>query len=465
MLCICFISGGLLQQCVVCIIIHRWIWETNSKMVLILSILFLISFYILCKRESKDEGWYSTIAVFGIGCYIYYIGIPLEFVYLVNDPAGDLSGVTYEQWVLIAGMGLVAFWSFSIGYILSGFKPFETCGTLAAVDRLKQKFPNSLIYFMAGCMLVLFLLYRAQLMAVAQYAGSYGTTYKNPVFSLLCCYAYFTLAILAGSILLGDRKNKWRRRLAIFSIIMVALWGIYSKDKDPLLIAALAGSMSLVGKKGGVRYLFVIIGGSCLALFGVLVFSVYRGGGDIGDLLNVLKYFGFRSIDPSGPMLTLYDVIESNEPLRMGGTYVDGLSLLVPKFLWPERPTGLAESFAVTRMNVWSEGIGYAYSLLAESYLNFSVYGAFIQYFILGLVWGLGCKLVKKVLWHFSERVWTAYYCILGYYLLILMHRNETMGLVKNIMFYVFVPVVLTVIVDQAILAIERIRLFSVSHR
>ena len=86
----------------------------------ILTILYLVIFIIVIKLLSRQEGYYSTLTVFGIGCYIYYIGIPFELYVLSIEEVkkGNIVlSLSTAQLSQIIMMGTIAFLAFSLGII------------------------------------------------------------------------------------------------------------------------------------------------------------------------------------------------------------------------------------------------------------------------------------------------------------------------------------------------------------
>jgi len=92
-------------------------------------------------------------------------------------------------------------------------------------------------------------------------------------------------------------------------------------------------------------------------------------------------------------LTTIGDVVAavpSEESYRFGGTYVDAVALLVPRFLWDDRPQGASEWY-VERFypRVADEGGGFAFSPIAEAYLNFGTAGVVVVFFLIGLMFGV----------------------------------------------------------------------------
>ena len=419
----------------------------------ILTILYLVIFIIVIKLLSRQEGYYSTLTVFGIGCYIYYIGIPFELYVLSIEEVkkGNIVlSLSTAQLSQIIMMGTIAFLAFSLGYYLSSFNPSKMS------RGLRNRFPRipySLRLICMGSLICLLIFFYKNILASSTYEAAYGVRYSSPAFSLLCSLIVLYGAVIASTIILrGKNLNK---TLGIGFILLIILWGIYSADKNIILfglLAIAASSFRFVKKKGLISFVYIIIG--CVVLiYSIKVFSLYRGGHNIYTASSIAtKQFGLRYIDPLGPSASLQHVLNNRSDLQYGRTYAHIFYLIIPRFLWKERPLDLSEQFARDNITNWQPGMGMGYSPLAEAYLNFSWMGPVIQYLLLGLLWGYFWKVLRKILWHFPQESWQSLYCILGYYLLILMHRSPVAGLMKSLILYTS-PLILTVIfVDLGIL-------------
>lgn len=411
-------------------------------------LVFLASFVLLCKLFSKREGYYSTVAVFGIGCYLYYVGVPVELAW-IDDPIirssiSELGMLSVFQINIIIFLGIVALWSFALGYRLSAYDPFVNRQPGIFGSEIPKGF--FIIVFVASVLLLIF--FRGELGALGTYSGSSQTIYTNPEFSLLCTYVYVTMAII-GAVLLT--KNSGRKKLAGVGILFSLIWwGVRVSDKDPLLMAILGFGVVFSGYRGkSLKILLYVIVGVIAAMFSFVLFSIYRGGGDVSDIEKAFTLFGLRYLDPGGPMLSIADSLESVDNLRFGSTYFDFFKLIIPRAIWSERPLDLSEAYAISKMTGWSEGKGYAFSPLAEAIMNFSFLGVFVQYLMFGYFWGLFWKYLRRLLWHIDASLWPAFYGVLGYYILIVFHRTPISGTLKTMFQTVIIISFLTLLFDQ----------------
>lgn len=422
-------------------------------MPVILTILYFVIFIIVVKLLSRQEGYYSTLAVFGIGCYIYYIGIPFE-LYVLSieefEKGSIVLSLSTAQLSQIIIMGTIAFLAFSLGYYLSSFNPLKMS------RGLRNRFPRipySLKLICIGSLIFLLIFFYKNIFAVSTYEVAYGVRYSNPAFSLLCNFVVLYGVVIVSTVI--SRRKSLNKILGMGFIVLILSWGIYTSDKNVILFVLLAVAASysrFIRKKGFVSFVYIIIG--CVVLIYLIkVFSLYRGGHNIYPAFSMaIKQFGLRYIDPLGPFGSIQHILNNCSHLQYGQTYLHIFYLIIPRFLWKERPLDLSEQFAVDNIVNWSPGQGMGYSPLAEAYLNFSWMGPVIQYLLLGLLWGYFWKVLRKVLWNFSQGLWQCLYYVLGYYLLILMHRGPVAGLMKSIILYASPLILIVIFIDLGIL-------------
>ena len=104
-----------------------------------------------------------------------------------------------------------------------------------------------------------------------------------------------------------------------------------------------------------------------------------------------------------------------------------------------------AETVARENISNWSEGQGMGYSLLGESYLNFNYLGAFIQYFMIGYLWGKIWNFFKRKISKINYHIWLSIYYTLGVYILFVMHRAFFASIFKQLII-ILIPMYLVTV-------------------
>lgn len=407
-------------------------------MVIVASLFYIVVFLALAYHYSKTEASFSTVTVFGLAAFLYYIAIPLELSVRGLDffvISGIPIGVPAMVQLQIVTMGTFALLAFTAGYHATGFAPFAVAHSAADGAPSHPETVGRPIYWLGGvCLLALLAFYRYELGAVGTYQGNYSIAYSSPLFSFFIELVVMSLALAAG--VFGCREANRRPAVAFLVILPVVVWSIYSSDKDPMLLGLLGGGAYFVQqrRKHQMRVIASIIVACSLAGPLVGLFSTYRAEGTL-----VADDFKFHSLmlerDPMGPMVSLVEILQDDGlSYRYGLTYLDSLVLLIPKSIWPDRPLDLSERFIRERLAGWQPGMGMGYSLLAEAYLNFGWLGCLIQYALLGFIWGHSWRFMQKYFSTFGSGYWRAIYCTVGYYTLIMMHRAPMSFPVKHTM-------------------------------
>lgn len=391
---------------------------------------YVVSLWLLIAYFAKREAALSSLAIFGLSAFLYYVSIPLEVAiggidfFLVSSFVVDIPPAV--QWRIVV-MGTMALWGFAFGYWASGFRLFAGRAHPRVSDT--RALPRHLIVLVGGALTVVVAFFGDKIASVSTYAGNYATVYSSPLYSLLTEIAAVGLAVWSATV--AHRSP----RLSIALLFLIVGWGVYSSDKDPILFAILSFATRFVWPDRRMKWRLLFGALVVMLLAGPLLsmFSIYRAERTV-SLADVAVTSFMLGKDPTGPMVSLVETVSNRQiDYQLGATYVTGLTALVPRALWPDRPLDLSEAFIRERMqSSWRPGQGLAYSLLAEAYLNFGWLGPLVQFTGMGLVWGLAWKFVQRSLLRLGFRYWRAVYCTVGYYTLIVMHRSPTSFPVKH---------------------------------
>lgn len=398
-----------------------------------ISILYIFTLFGIAFHFRSKEGFFSTVVVFGLSAFVYYMAIPLEMItlkdYRLSYADKGWLYISEPNLSIIAFLGYIALISFSIGYKLSRYNPLAVYVD-SHVRRGSNIFSHILLSIVS--LVALFVIFPHLLAQISTYSGNVEVISNNSVFSFVLRFAYIALCLYAAHTFI-DPTLVWRHKfVGILAIVSVIAFGMFSKNKDPLLLGFLAlGSLWLGRRSYKVIWFWVMVIAIVIVMpLAVIAFSLYRAEADIA-VLSYARVFGvFRAIDAGGPfislILTLEKIWESVLTYKFGATYLKSLVIWIPQFLWENRPLDLAEEFARQNINNWSPGKGLGYSLLAEALQNFSWLGVFIQYSFIGWLWGKGWRYLQNYIFNINPSYFRAIYVILGYYLLIIMHRGPT---------------------------------------
>src|SRR5262249_43684729 len=151
-----------------------------------------------------------------------------------------------DELCLIIGMGTIALVSFAAGLALTSFNPLAAADNKHRFERFPTV-PYSTWFLLFASLLVILVAFHSDVTTIGSYEGSYSTTYKSPAFQLLCSTAYFSLCFIAA--IIRTRPFRKRSLLSYLIIFSVIAFGLYSSDKDPIVVALLALTIRFAGQK------------------------------------------------------------------------------------------------------------------------------------------------------------------------------------------------------------------------
>lgn len=339
---------------------------------------------------ARRDGYFSPPVLLAVSIIFYGIALPLEFAIVGEGAIWVRSGpipipAPVSTW--IAFLSVVALMAVFLGYLLA--RGTQTLG-IVVTESAQRRISKVLLAVSATCVLLLVFNFRNYLLGSADYQTASLNFQISPLYGLLVRTAYqsYAMAIVARY---GFGRARIRSLLLMASPML--LWGVYSNDKDPMVVAGLALGVSMLGRAQGVRRPLIFTVGLLVSLVGLalstVVFSVYRGLGSVwvpgwiertGGLLN--------RVEPAGPFFSLVQELAHPRSPEYGLTVVEGLIMWIPRFVWPDRPLDLAQQFAQTTISGWRPGQGYGYSMLAEGLVNGGVLGVAGVFGLLGALMG-----------------------------------------------------------------------------
>lgn len=410
----------------------------------IFAFLYLVVLYVGINHFLKFDGLISTFSVFGITGFFYYLALPIECVITGNDyiSLGDniQNPLSDNTKIAIAFMSLLGLIGFYFGLKCSKFSHNVEQGAASLRHGARSK---GILFFVFTSFVILIILFGKKIVLSGTYEGNVSTSYNNPFYTLLVDWIVISCSVLCGASIIRSRRiNFWAMLLSAPGFY----WGVYASTKDQMLIAIL-GLLTYFTVVNPIKNIFTLIFGFISLIFvapmALLLFSLYRSGVIINQfvLFNVFENGIIRNTDPAGPLAVFNDLFNSNKDFKYGLTYLDTFYLLIPKFVWSTRPLDVAEKYARETMLNWLPGQGLGYSLLIEGYLNFSYIGVLLQYFIIGLLWGITWNSVKNLVLKISVDIWLSLYSVFGFFLLVIIHRSPFSGTPKQM--FLTLPILL----------------------
>ncbi|NBX02483.1 MAG: O-antigen polysaccharide polymerase Wzy [Alphaproteobacteria bacterium] len=403
---------------------------------------------------------------------------PLKFErpIAINNAFPNSTTASPSVYYKIYAMGVMAIIAFTIGYGLSGFKShfpnqlnFKQLSKALSIRH--KAFEISLFSLMIFLVLILAFFFSDFLTSIFKsYASMYNAKHGNPLPAFLYEVCYTLNAILAVFMII--RK---KRLFFLIGSLMLAIniaLGFLTFVKGPIVLAFLGMGYAYFFyiRNQKLAYLGVLLGVLFVVFIFLPLYTVLRHpvvGRDF-DLARAsfMENFqiSFMNKEPVGPMGATIIAVREPLPLLLGSSYIDGLSLFIPRVLWQNRPLDIAESFARTHVPNWRPGEGMGFGAIAEAYINFGFYASFVEFLIFGFLWGWVWRCFQKATDFFSAPIYfDIIYRTVGFSIMMQFFRGFMMGAFKPLIM-ILVPISAALIGMQILLKMTRMsqrRFFS----
>lgn len=230
--------------------------------------------------------------------------------------------------------------------------------------------------------------------------------YQSAIADMSMTLPSYNLAILAVALFVTSGQTTSLRRIVLFiSILLPYLATIVSLGSRGAILAVILTAFIATGLRRPLSVLPIKICVLGLTLYislgllnsvrGVLPFALETGDYSLvferlSDPGNVAKSLNPASAEfgaAFGNFSAYYD--DPNTEPKYGRTYLEGFTIAIPRFIWPDKPTSILYQFRneyypaeADRGSIAST----AYSSILEAYTNFRAPGVFFIYFILSLL-------------------------------------------------------------------------------
>lgn len=307
---------------------------------------------------------------------------------------GQLSANDLLPGILAATIFLV---SFTLAQAFLPSKNWEV-KIDSKVAAIKSKRAKKLI-LLATIMLflgIVFFLYR-NLTFFGSFLGSFNALYKDEFarpragfFSNYTLLLEWSILIFSLVIFWQIDAKKWNKLLAFLPMAFGALFAVFEGNR---ILAGLAVFIWIgwhfFRQKITPKLIVIIL--AVLTLITLLANARYiRGEGNFSEKIAIIfsqdNFRPFWSGDPVGPslVLTLEALRTQNiKNISWGTDYLSSLGAMVPSFIWKDRPMSPTDKFAQRYEEDYLgedyvPGTGYAYSAIAEAFVNFWYFGCLV---------------------------------------------------------------------------------------
>lgn len=204
----------------------------------------------------------------------------------------------------------------------------------------------------------------------------------------------FTLSVLAWW---QSSTRQWPVWVCILPALTAILYAIAEGDRIPAGTLVLF-ALGWVGYRARIGVHHVVYALLLVTFLTLLANARYHKGEHgfverVTDITNPENFRPFWSSDPSGPstVMTMESIrVANGAEVSWGMDYVTSFLGIVPRVIWPERPDDPTTRFSKWYANYWGldyhAGEGYAYSMIAESFVNFWYLGPIVLGLIISVI-------------------------------------------------------------------------------
>jgi oligosaccharide repeat unit polymerase len=351
--------------------------------VVALGVAFLVLVAVLAAATRTFDHIISPVTLFGLGLFFYVVAIPMEVTLTGNQYLTLRSTIAIPDDVVtgVVPQAFVALVAFVVGYLLAVDRTPFTRPTFSRAEIMHAQ--RALGFCAAVAVVGMLALFGPELVATRDYTTSYTQRYESPLYAVGLAMMQVLVAMFGFSLARFGRRG-FRDAIAFAGLL--GMWGLYSNQKTPIVLAglvALGYLMSRVRKPSAIAVGVTILAMPVVLAVAAISFSTFRGGGGF-QFAGRAGYL--TTIEPAGPFVSIVDEMQtrgSSAPESgFGESVVNGLIGWVPRAVWPERPLDVAEQFARIRIPDWQPGEGYGYSPFAEAIHQGGV-GGIAAYFLL----------------------------------------------------------------------------------
>jgi oligosaccharide repeat unit polymerase len=204
-------------------------------------------------------------------------------------------------------------------------------------------------------------------------------------------------AVVSTATMLRHQRTRAAVTAAAVALTVLVGWMFVSGSRNSVfqLSMGMVGVLQASGR--GVRGWVLLTVGSA-AMLGGLLYGTVRGSANVADSFasaaEVAQRLNPANQEFGAAAATVGEIVAAvptAEPYQWGATIPRALGVLVPRAIWPGRPESLPEWY-VRRFypDVAAVGGGYAFSTVAEAWLNFGIWGVVVGFALLGALIGAG---------------------------------------------------------------------------
>lgn len=333
--------------------------------------------------------------------FFYTVPVPLDYLCLGNAVESEAE---YVNAALLLSILFIA--SFLIGY----YAPLKSEARYNLIEKnrlsdvsIKWWFPTLLV--ITGLSLYLYYIFVIcggfgqfvfEMSRIERFQLSKGQGWSiSGLYLVQAGWLLFFVRSLIKATKLDTRKrfNMVLLGHTLLFVLYMTFFLLIGNRRQFILLGLSAIIIVLLFRKTNQGLLFVV------GVLGVLVLQIYSKvrhySTDPVELVWFLRdtfqleWFNFAFGEFGCQFKVMLNLLKDSAlyELRWGSTYLDAFLILIPSFLFPDRPLPISEEYAMYyKPEYYDAGGGAAFSLIGEAYLNFGIVGPILLGLAMGLI-------------------------------------------------------------------------------
>ena len=436
---------------------------------MIAGLLYLFIFISILPFLRRNRGklfYFRPDIIFSLAFLIYVVPVPLNRLYFDNYYKFDdiiLSDILQMQILFVLGF-------------FAGFHIFTPTSRLnpprPVFNRISNKSISKwVLYISLIFSVILYFIYLHKLGGIASYLsakrlfiykhnqglGIYGVG----ILILKAVWILFIAKFLMNYYSTGHKKRIDKVRLLWF--ILLNLLGLILFIVFNLAIGDRRVLLGLIVSLVGILYLYRFVSNRVIVVIGLVLLIFFQVFSKLRHLSNnpgkmiefaknkwQIEWLDLSSGESAGHYIVFNDILKNKEKLdkMYGLTYIKAPLIIVPKFVYPDRYQGLSYWF-VNKFypGTAKRGGGFAFSIVAEAYLNFGFLGTFFIGLIFGIIFA---RIWIVTMFKYKTALSQTIYMLLLLFIITL-PRADFSAILKESTISIFLPLAVIFVVSKAL--------------
>lgn len=427
--------------------------------------IFVSIFPFILRRKGKLFLFRPDI-IFSLAFLLYVVPVPLNKLYF-----GDFYGFDNAILEEMMKMFLLFVSGFYIGFHVLTSKsclspPKPEFNIISNKSISKWVLLVSMLFSV-----VLYLIYLSKLGGISAYlSADRMDIYKNNqglgIYGVGILILKTVWVIILSKFMMNyysEGSNNKITNIKLWIFILINILGFVGFAMFNLVIGDRRVLLGLILGLLGILYLYKYISNRTIIIFSLILLVFFQVFSKLRHLSNnpaemvkfaqkewTIEWLDLSNGESGGHYVVFNDILNNKHEINTlyGMSYIKSPLIIVPKFIYPNRYEGLSKWFVKKFYpGTAKKGGGFAFSIVAEAYMNFGFWGTLFVGFIFGVI---SAKIWFITMFKYKTALSYSIYMLLVLFI-ITMPRGDFSSLIKESFISIFLPIMVIFIVSKAL--------------